>query len=90
MANGDKSNGATTEHGSLTIINSHTTNGSRTFEPWLPSLETREEWESHLAGIQASLSPVGHLESELAYKVALAFRQWHRWIDTNAQPPSTQ
>jgi hypothetical protein len=78
MANGHKSNGATTERGRLTIIGAGTTNGSRTFEPWLPGLETREEWESHLAGIQASLSPVGHLESELAYKVALALQQWHR------------
>jgi hypothetical protein len=78
MANGHKSNGATTEHGRLTIVNSHTTNGSRAFEPWLPGLETREEWEAHLAGIRLSLSPVGHLETELAYKVALALRQWHR------------
>jgi hypothetical protein len=78
MANGYKSNGATTERGRLTIIGAGTANGSRCFEPWLPGLETREEWESHLAGIQASLLPVGHLESELAYKVALALRQWHR------------
>jgi hypothetical protein len=76
MANGHKSNGATTEGGRLTIIGSQTSNGARTFSPVLPGLESQEEWDEHLAGIQASLSPVGHLESELAYKVALALRQW--------------
>ena len=78
MANGHKSNGATTDRGRLTIIGAGTSNGAQSFSPVLPGIETQEEWESHLAGIQASLSPVGHLESELAYKVALALRQWHR------------
>jgi hypothetical protein len=78
MANGHKSNGATTERGRLTIIGANTTNGSRCFEAWLPGIETQEEWESHLAGIRSSLSPVDHLESELAYKVALTLQQWHR------------
>jgi hypothetical protein len=71
-------NGHKTERGRLTIIGAQTSNGSRTFSPVLWGIETQEDWDTHLAGIQASLSPVGHLESELAYKVALTLRQWHR------------
>ena len=71
-------NGHKTERGRLTIIGAQTSNGARTFAPVLPGIETQEDWDAHLAGIRSSLSPVGHLESELAYKVALALRQWHR------------
>ena len=78
MTNGHKSNGVTTERGRLTIIGAGTSNGAQSFSPVLPGIETQEEWDEHLAGIQAGLSPVGHLESELAYKVALTVRQWHR------------
>jgi hypothetical protein len=78
MPRGQQSNGVNTERGRLTIIGASTTNGSRTFSPILPGIETQEDWDEHLAGIRLSLSPVGHLENELAYKVALALRQWHR------------
>jgi hypothetical protein len=78
MANGHKSNGATTERGRLTIIGARTANGARAFEPWLPGIETQEEWESHLAAITASLKPGNYLEEQLAYKVALTLQQWRR------------
>jgi hypothetical protein len=78
MPKGQRSDGFTNERGRLTIIGAGTSNGAQSFSPVLPGIETQEDWESHLAGIQVSLSPVGYLESELAYKVALTLRQWHR------------
>ena len=78
MPKGQRSDGFTSERGRLTIIGAGVSNGAESFSPVLPGIETKEEWESHLAGIQDSLSPVGHLESELAYKVAPTLRRWHR------------
>ena len=78
MPKGQRSDGFTSERGRLTIIGAGTSNGSRTFSPVLPGIETQEEWDAHLAGIKASLNPGNYLEEQLAYKVALALRQWQR------------
>jgi hypothetical protein len=64
--------------GRLTIIGASTSNGSRCFEPWLPGIETQEQWESHLAGVRGSLKPESYLEEQLAYRIALTLQQWQR------------
>ena len=46
--------------------------------PVLPGIETQEGWDAHMVGVEVSLSPGNHLEQQLAYKVALTLRQWHR------------
>jgi hypothetical protein len=56
MANGPKSNGATTGHGRLTIVDSHTTNAARCFEPWLPGIETQEERAPNFSSIRTLCS----------------------------------
>ncbi len=38
--------------------------------PVIPGLEREEDWEAHRTGLLASLNPDGHLESELAERVA--------------------
>src|SRR6516165_7604604 len=73
MAGGQKS-----ELNRLTIIGAATSNGSRSFSPVLPGIETQADWDEHLARIQASLAPGNYLEVQLSYKVALTLQQWHR------------
>jgi hypothetical protein len=78
MPKGCQSNGFTSAKGRLSIIGAATSNGSRSFSPVLPGLETQADWERHLAGIEASLKPGSYLEEKLAYKIALTLRQWDR------------
>jgi hypothetical protein len=78
MPKGCQSNGFSSAKGRLTIIGATTSNGSRSFSPVLPGIETQADWDAHLARIQASLSPGNYLEEQLAYKVALTLRQWDR------------
>src|SRR5215472_11087252 len=78
MPKGCQSNGFTSAKGRLTIIDAATSNGSRSFTPVLPGIETQAGWDLHLARIQASLSPGNYLEEQLCYKVALTLQQWHR------------
>ena len=46
--------------------------------PVVPGLERQEDWEAHRAGVLASLSPEGHIESVLAERVALQLWRLHR------------
>src|SRR5215471_8354193 len=78
MPKGCQSNGFTSAKGRLSIIDAATSNGSRSFSPVLPGIETQADWDRHLAGVQASLSPGNYLEEQLCYKVALTLQQWHR------------
>jgi len=78
MAGGHKSNGFKTERGRLTIVGAQTSNGSLSFTPVLPGIETQADWEQHLVRIQASLAPGNYLEEQLSYHVALTLQQWHR------------
>src|SRR5215471_13681554 len=78
MPKGCQSNGFTSAKGRLSIIDAATSNGSRSFSPVLPGIETQADWDAHLARIQASLSPGNYLEEQLCYKVALTLQQWHR------------
>jgi hypothetical protein len=78
MAGGHKSNGYTTERGRLTIVGAQTTNGSRCFSPVLPGIETQADWEHHLSGVEASLSPGSYLEKRFAFQIALTMRQVDR------------
>jgi hypothetical protein len=55
-----------------------TRHGISSPEPVVPSLEKREDWESHLEGIVENLSPVGHLEVTLAERIALLSWRLHR------------
>jgi hypothetical protein len=64
--------------GRLTIIGASTSNGSRCFEPWLPGIESKEQWEAHLAGVRASLGPGSYLEETTAYRIAITLQQWQR------------
>src|SRR5215470_3887435 len=78
MPKGCQSNGFTSAKGRLTIVGAQTSNGSRSFTPVLPGLETQADWDEHLARVQASLAPGNYLEEQLSYKVALTLRQWDR------------
>jgi hypothetical protein len=78
MAKGQQSDGFKTDRGRTTIVCALTSNGSRSFTPVLPGIETQADWDEHLARIQASLSPGNYLEEQLSYKVALTLQQWHR------------
>ena len=78
MPKGCQSNGFTSAKGRLTIVGAQTSNGSRSFSPVLPGIETQADWDEHLARIQASLAPGNYLEEQLSYKVALTLRQWDR------------
>jgi hypothetical protein len=78
MAKGQQSNGFKTDRGRTTIVSAVTSNGSRSFTPVLPGIETQADWDEHLTRIQASLSPGNYLEEQLSYHVALTLQQWHR------------
>jgi hypothetical protein len=78
MPKGCQSNGFTSAKGRLSIIGAATSNGSRSFSPVLPGIETQADWDAHPARIQASLAPGNYLEEQLSYKVALTLQQWHR------------
>jgi hypothetical protein len=54
--------GPATQEGKEVVKWNATRHGISSPKPVVPSLETREAWESHLEGIMENLSPVGHLE----------------------------
>jgi len=73
MAGGQKS-----ELNRLTIIGAATSNGSRSFSPVLPGIETQADWDAHLAGVKGTLSPGSYVENWIAYQAALTMRQGDR------------
>jgi hypothetical protein len=72
------SGGPATENGKQVVRWNATRHGISSPEPVVPSLEKREDWESHLEGIVENLSPVGHLEVTLAERIALLSWRLHR------------
>lgn len=65
------SQGPNTPEGRAVVSRNATKHGLLAQTVVVPGLETLEAWEAHQAGIVATLHPVGHLEGELASRVAL-------------------
>jgi hypothetical protein len=75
--NGQKSNGAKTAGGKLARALAPLEHGIRSWSPCLPG-ETEEDWMHLLDGCRDSLRPVGVLEEELVYTIAITFLQTRR------------
>jgi hypothetical protein len=76
-ANGQKSNGAKTAGGKLARALAPLEHGIRSWNPCLPG-ETEEDWTHLLEGCSDSLRPVGVLEEELVYQIAITLLQTRR------------
>jgi hypothetical protein len=70
--------GPNTEEGKAVVRWNATRHGISSPEPVVPGLENTEDWKRHLEGIIDNLSPVGHLEINLAERVALLSWRLHR------------
>ena len=75
---GGPGGGPNTEEGKEIVRWNATRHGISSPEPVVPGLENSEDWESHREGILGNLSPVGHLEVNLAERVALLSWRLHR------------
>ncbi len=75
-----KKGGPATEEGKEVARWNAARHGIRSPAPVVPGIETREDWERHLAGILESLAPEGHLETMLAERVALLSWRLHRVV----------
>ena len=73
-----RSGGPGTEEGKGVTRWNATRHGISSPAPVVPGLEKPEDWQEHREGILESLSPVGHLESTLAERVALISWRLHR------------
>ena len=76
--NARRSTGPRTEAGKAIAKLNAVKHGGLSPLPVLPEVETRDEWEAHLAGTLASLTPAGHLETVLAERVALILWRMNR------------
>src|SRR5918992_5534448 len=74
------SGGPSTREGKEVARWNATRHGIRSPAPVVPGVEKAEEWEEHRDGVLESLSPVGHLETVLAERVALLSWRLHRVI----------
>jgi hypothetical protein len=70
-AAGGPSGGPKTEKGKELVRWNATRHGIRSPVPVVPGVERKEDWVVHRDGVLESLSPVGHLETVLAERVAL-------------------
>jgi len=75
---GDPGGGPNTEEGKEIVRWNATRHGISSPAPVVPGLEKEEDWQEHLDGILENLSPVGHLEINLAERVALLSWRLHR------------
>ena len=75
---GGPGGGPNTEEGKEVVRWNATRHGISSPEPVVPGLENSEDWERHREGILENLSPVGHLEINLAERVALLSWRLHR------------
>jgi hypothetical protein len=66
-----KSTGATTPEGKAIVRFNAVTHGLTSEAAVIPFVENAEDWEAHRQGIIESLSPVGHLETILAERIAM-------------------
>ena len=69
--NAMRSTGPRTEAGRAVVAGNGLRHGLFSTKPVLAGIEREEDWRDHLAGMVASLAPVGHLEQVLAERVAL-------------------
>jgi hypothetical protein len=70
--------GPNTQEGKAVVRWNATRHGISSPEPVVPGLENTEDWERHREGILGNLSPVDHLEVNLAERVALLSWRLHR------------
>src|SRR5918993_3551358 len=70
--------GPNTEEGKAVVRWNATRHGISSPAPVVPGLEKEEDWQEHRYGILENLSPVGHLEINLAERVALLSWRLHR------------
>lgn len=69
--NAQKSTGAKTPEGKAIVRLNAVTHGVTAEAAVIPFVENPEDWEAHRQGIIESLSPVGHLETVLAERIAM-------------------
>ncbi|MCI0856365.1 MAG: hypothetical protein J4N98_06725 [Chloroflexi bacterium] len=69
--------GPKTEEGRMAVAANAVSHGITSASPVIEG-ESREDWQSHLAGIIESLSPEGDLEGALAERVANLLWRLHR------------
>jgi hypothetical protein len=74
----DPGGGPNTEGGKEIVRWNATRHGISSPAPVVPGLEKEEDWQEHKDGILEYLSPVGHLEINLAERVALLSWRLHR------------
>ena len=70
--------GPNTKAGKTVAARNSTSHGITSPNPVIPGMETEQEWQAHLDGVRESLDPRGHLESELAGRIALCLWQLKR------------
>jgi hypothetical protein len=75
---GGPGGGPNTEEGKEVVRWNATRHGISSPAPVIPGLEKEEDWQEHKDGILENLSPVGHLEINLAERVALLSWRLHR------------
>ena len=62
--------GPNTEERKAKVARNPVRHGITSPNPVIPGMETEQEWHAHLDGVRESLDPQGHLESELAGRIA--------------------
>jgi hypothetical protein len=77
-ANARKSTGPKTETGKAIVRVNAVKHGGLATTQVLPEIERQDDWDQHLAGTLASLTPVGHLETVMAERIALLLWRLHR------------
>ncbi len=70
--------GPKTAAGKANVARNPVRHGIRSPNPVIPGMETKQAWRAHLNGVRESLEPQGHLESELAERLALCLWQLKR------------
>ena len=73
-----KGGGPKTDAGKANVARNPVRHGIRSPNPVIPGMETGQEWQAHLDGVRESTGPQGHLESELAERIALYLWQLRR------------
>jgi hypothetical protein len=77
---GGPGGGPKTQEGKEVARWNATRHGIRSPAPVVPGVERKEDWVEHRDGVLGSLSPVGHLETVLAERVALLLWRLNRVI----------
>ncbi|MCH7698589.1 MAG: hypothetical protein IH865_06605 [Chloroflexi bacterium] len=73
-----KGGGPKTEASKAIAARNSASHGITSPNPVIPGMETEQDWQAHLDGVRQSLDPRGHLESELADRIALCLWQLKR------------